>query len=87
MSTAYGYGFLMIAVISLLSLLGVTIVPFVHRSSKLAVYYKYIITLLISMGVSALVTDALLHLIPNVSLNNIITVLWALCIADVLYII
>lgn len=50
-----------------MSLLGVAIVPFVRRNSKLAVCYKYIIILLISMGVAALITDALLHLIPNVS--------------------
>ena len=66
-TTAYGYGFIMVVVISLLSLLGVTIVPFIQHSSRLASVYKQLITLLIAMGVSALISDALLHLIPNVS--------------------
>ena len=66
-TTAYGYGFIMVVVISLLSLLGVTIVPFIQHSSRLALVYKQLITLLIAMGVSALISDALLHLIPNVS--------------------
>ena len=65
--TAYGYGFIMIFIISLMSLLGVSIVPFLRSNSRLATVYKYLITLLISMGVAALVSDALLHLIPGVS--------------------
>lgn len=65
--TAYGYGFVMIFTISITSLLGVAIVPFLRQNSRLATIYRYLITLLISMGVAALVCDALLHLIPNVS--------------------
>lgn len=62
---AYGYGFVMIFTISITSLLGVAIVPFLRQNSRLATIYRYLITLLISMGVAALVSDALLHLIPN----------------------
>ena len=65
--TAYGYGFIMVLIISLMSLLGVSIVPFLRSNSRLATVYKYLITLLISMGVAALVSDALLHLLPSVS--------------------
>jgi zinc transporter ZupT len=62
---AYGYGFIMIFIISLTSLLGVSIVPLLRSNSRLATVYKYLITLLISMGVAALVSDALLHLLPS----------------------
>jgi hypothetical protein len=63
--TAYGYGFVMIVIISLLSLLGVVIVPLIRQNSRLLLVYKHLISLLIAMGVAALTTDALLHLIPN----------------------
>ena len=66
-STAYGYGFIMVFIISIASLLGIAIVPFLRSNSRLATVYKYLITLLISMGVAALVSDALLHLLPDVS--------------------
>ncbi|CAI8010001.1 Zinc transporter ZIP10, partial [Geodia barretti] len=62
---AYGYGFVMIFIISLLSLLGVVIVPLIRQNSRLLLVYKHLISLLIAMGVAALTTDALLHLIPN----------------------
>ena len=57
----------MVCVISALSLLGLLLVPFLQRNTRAGLLYKYLITLLISMGVSALVSAALLHLIPNVS--------------------
>jgi zinc transporter ZupT len=55
----------MIVIISLLSLLGVVIVPLIRQNSRLLLVYKHLISLLIAMGVAALTTDALLHLIPN----------------------
>ena len=58
---------MMVCVISALSLLGLLLVPFLKRNTRAGLLYKYLITLLISMGVSALVSAALLHLIPNVS--------------------
>ena len=64
--TAYGYGFLMVLAISLLSLVAVAIVPFLNKNSKFGQFYKFLYPLLISMGVSALVCDAILHLIPHV---------------------
>ena len=77
LSVAYGYGFIMILIVSLTSLLGLIILPFVQQKTCLAVAYKHLITLLITMGVAALVSDALLHLIPNVSR---VLVTHALCI-------
>jgi len=63
---AYGYGFLMVLAISLLSLAAVAVVPFLNKNSKFGQFYKFLYPLLISMGVSALVCDAILHLIPHV---------------------
>ena len=57
----------MVVTISLFSLLGVLIIPFIQKNSRLGLLYKYIITLMIAMGVAALASDALLHLIPHVS--------------------
>lgn len=64
---AYGYGGLMVLIISLLSLLGVALLPFMQRNSRLSVIYKHLIAILIAMGAAALVSDALIHLIPGVS--------------------
>ena len=57
----------MIAVISIVSLMGVTLVPFLREGSTLGRYYKYIYALLIALGVSSLFCDAILHFIPHVS--------------------
>lgn len=62
---AYGYGFLILVVISLLSLLVVVIVPFLQKDSRFGRLYKYLYALLISLGASALFCDAVLHLIPH----------------------
>ena len=53
----------MISVISILSLLGIFVLPFLKKKFRIG---QYLLTLLISMGVAALTTDALVHLIPNV---------------------
>ena len=69
---AYGYGFLMVAFISLGSLCGAVIVPLVSTDSKLArVAYEYAYAFMIAMGASALLSDAILHLIPHVSLTSV----------------
>ena len=72
---AYGYGFLMVAFISLGSLCGVIIVPLVSRDSKLArIVYEYAYAFMIAVGASALLSDAILHLIPHVSLISVLIV-------------
>lgn len=67
-SLAYGYGFIMILAVSLLSLLGIFLVPFLSNSHRVGrIACKYILTLLTAMGVSALLCDVLFELIPTVS--------------------
>ena len=63
-SPAYGVGFAAILVISLVSLLGVCLVPLIGKS-----FMQYLTSFLVAMGVSALVCDAVLHLIPHVRPN------------------
>jgi len=77
--TAYGYGFLIVLAISLLSLAAVAIVPFLNKNSKFGQFYKFLYPLLISMGVSALVCDAILHLIPHVRRHACSAHVWISC--------
>ena len=62
---AYGYGFLLVVLVSLASLLGLLLLP-MAKSPRLKQYYQYTYALLISLGASALFCDAILHLIPEV---------------------
>ena len=55
----------MVLVLSLLSLLGVIIVPLI-KNEKCGHFYEYVNLFLIAMGSSALLCDAVLHLIPQV---------------------
>ena len=59
---AYGYGFLSTAIISLASQIGVITILFTF-SNQMA---KYLISVMIAIGISSLVSDAILHLIPVV---------------------
>lgn len=54
----------MVILLSLLSLLGVLIVPLAKRCGQA---YEYINLFLVALGTSALLSDAILHLIPGVS--------------------
>lgn len=63
---AYGYGFLMILLVCLGSLSGIFLVPLIKKDSKVGKQtYEYVYALLIATGSSALVSDAILHLIPH----------------------
>ncbi len=73
---AYGYGFLMVAFISIVSLAGIAVVPFLREGTRLGQYYKYIYALLIALGVSSLFCDAILHLIPHVSVCTVPLAKW-----------
>ena len=63
----WGYGILTVIIISLCSLLGVAIIPFMDK-----VFYYKAVVFLISLAVGTLVGDALLHLFPHVSILQII---------------
>ena len=63
---AYGYGFLMVTFVSLLSLIGLVLLPFIRKNSKLAGVYQYISAFLIALGTSAVFSGAIFHLLPRV---------------------
>lgn len=58
----------MVMLVCLGSLIGVILVPLIKSKSRVArIAYEYSYAFLIALGASALVTDAILHLIPHVS--------------------
>ena len=61
-SVAYGIGFVAVVVVSLVSLIGVLTVPVAGKKIM-----RYLSAFLVAMGISALASDAVLHLIPHVS--------------------
>ena len=63
----WGYGVLAITVISLTSVLAIAIIPLMGRS-----VYKKVMSFLVALAVGTLTGDALLHLIPHVSLLVVI---------------
>lgn len=62
-SAAWLGGFVSISVISLLSLLGIVLIPLMGK-----VFFKFLLSFLVALAVGTLSGDALLHLIPHVSL-------------------
>lgn len=56
------WGFVSITIISLLSLLGVVLVPILNQAC-----FKFLLTFLVALAVGTLSGDALLHLLPHVS--------------------
>ena len=63
----------MICFVSLCSLVGVFLVPIINSQSKFGrKTYEYVYAFMIAIGISALLSDAVLHLIPHVS-NTIIS--------------
>nr|XP_015214225.1 PREDICTED: zinc transporter ZIP10 [Lepisosteus oculatus]XP_015214226.1 PREDICTED: zinc transporter ZIP10 [Lepisosteus oculatus]XP_015214227.1 PREDICTED: zinc transporter ZIP10 [Lepisosteus oculatus]XP_015214228.1 PREDICTED: zinc transporter ZIP10 [Lepisosteus oculatus] len=58
--SAWLWGLLSITVISLLSLLGVILVPIINQSC-----FKFLLTFLVALAVGTLSGDALLHLLPH----------------------
>ena len=60
----------MICLVSLGSLLGILVVPLITNKKKGSwkiLIYKYMYTFMIALGTSALLCDAVLHLLPHVS--------------------
>lgn len=62
----YGYGLLLVLLVSGCSLLGVFLIPCVTRNARCGRMYVYANTLMVSSAVSALFCDAILLLIPEV---------------------
>ena len=63
---AYGYGVLSVVIITLLSLLGIVALPLMNKP-----FVNYLLEMFVALGVSTLFSDALLHLLPMVSLLNV----------------
>ena len=61
----YGYGTLAILFVTLLALLGIFLLPCFNKS-----FYEEIIMALTSLGVGTLVSDAMLHILPEVFLSS-----------------
>ncbi|XP_063318317.1 zinc transporter ZIP6 [Pelmatolapia mariae] len=59
-TTAWVGGFLSITIISLLSLLGVVLIPLMNK-----VFFKFLLSFLVALAVGTLSGDAFLHLIPH----------------------
>ncbi|XP_006812057.2 zinc transporter ZIP6-like [Saccoglossus kowalevskii] len=63
----WGYGILSITIISLVSLCGILIVPVFRRFPE---GYKRLLAVLVALAVGTLSGDAILHLIPHVSIQD-----------------
>lgn len=63
MVSVWVYSFVAVLVISLVGLLGVAVIPIMRQ-----LLYKNLLQFLIALAVGALSGDALLHLLPHVSL-------------------
>lgn len=61
-SAAWICGIISITVISLLSLLGVILIPIINQGC-----FKFLLTFLVALAVGTMSGDALLHLLPHVS--------------------
>ncbi|XP_069694535.1 metal cation symporter ZIP14-like isoform X2 [Periplaneta americana] len=59
-SEVWGLGFLFVTIISLCSLLGVSVLPFMDKN-----FYKQLLTVLIGLAVGSLSASSLFHLIPQ----------------------
>ncbi|XP_019854660.1 PREDICTED: zinc transporter ZIP10-like isoform X1 [Amphimedon queenslandica] len=63
---AYGYGFLMICLVCLCALIGIFLVPVIRNKSQGGrLLFEYTYAFIFAIGVSALLSDAVLHLIPH----------------------
>lgn len=60
------YSTLSILVISLCGLLGVAVIPIMQK-----VFYQQLIQFLVALAIGTLTGDALIHLLPHVSINLI----------------
>lgn len=70
MHAVYGYGLLLVLLISGCSLLGVFLIPCMTQNVGCGRAYIYVNTLMVSCAVSALFCDAILLLIPEVILGR-----------------
>ena len=72
----------MVVLLSLLSLLGVLIVPLAKQNERCGHIYEYVNLFLMALGTSALFSDAVLHLIPGVSKSGGIGI--RICLGEII---
>ena len=63
---AWGYGVLSVTIISMASMLGAFVVPFMNK-----VFYKKLLLFMVSLAVGVLGGSGIFHLIPHVSLIQV----------------
>ena len=61
----WGFSTVAVVVISLVGLLGVAVIPIMQK-----VFYNHLLQFLVALAVGALSGDALLHLLPHVSIGQ-----------------
>ena len=61
--SVWGLSILAVIIISLVGLLGVAVIPIMQK-----VFYNHLLQFLVALAVGALSGDAMLHLIPHVSI-------------------
>lgn len=61
----YGYGFLAVFIVSVLSLGGLLVFPFIYKIS-----FQYVLTTFTALAVGTLFGDAMFHLIPFVYIDS-----------------
>lgn len=59
----------MVVLVSGCSLIGVLVLPFIKKKKGFLRLQKYVYAFMIALGTSALFCDAILHLLPEVSLH------------------
>lgn len=62
---AWGFGILAVTIISLASLLGAFVVPFMNKE-----FYKKLLLFMVSLAVGVLGGSGLFHLLPHVSVRH-----------------
>jgi len=65
-NVVWGSSTVAVTIISLVGLLAVVIIPVMSRRA----FYNHLLHFLVAVAISTLTGDALLHLIPHVSLTN-----------------
>lgn len=75
--SAYGYGTLAVFIVCLCSLAAILFIPFANTVCLRT--FDYVLGVFLGLAVGTLIADAILHLFPAVSCQEIILLLLAIC--------
>ena len=67
--TVWGFSVLACFVMSAVSLIGVAIIPAMHK-----VIYKHLLQFLVALAIGSMTGDAILHLLPHVSQTAVVVI-------------